>query len=158
MDTYEFYIFMHIAGAFMLLGAAGLSTGTGIALGRVDRASTAKLLLTMMRRGELFVTTPGAVVVLVFGLLLIGETPYGFGDDPWLDTSVVLWVVAMAIGHGFLLPQNKKAIRMSEALGDQPVDAALKAQLTKPLIIGAGLFLNFLFLVFLYLMVAKPGS
>lgn len=158
MNTYEFYLIMHLIGAFLLVAAAGVSTAIGIALPRVSAASSVRLLLTIMRRNEIFVTTTGAIIVLLFGLLLVDETPYGFGDDPWIETAIVLWVVALGIGHGFLLPQSKKALRMAEGLGDRPVDNELSAQLNKPLIIAAGMFLNFLLLVFLYLMVAKPGS
>ncbi|MBK7328115.1 MAG: hypothetical protein IPI85_03150 [Dehalococcoidia bacterium] len=60
MSTEEFYLYGHLLGVFLLLGAAGLSTGAGIAVGRVTHAKTV-LPLQHDPLPELFGTSAGAI-------------------------------------------------------------------------------------------------
>ncbi len=142
---------------FLLLGAAGLSTGTGVAIARTDSARVVVMLFKIMRASEFYVTTTGSVLVVLFGLLLVDEAGYSMGDA-WISAALTLLIVVLAIDHGYLMPQAKKGLRMAEALGDGPVSPELSAHLNNPLTIAAGVALDISFLVFLYLMVAKPGA
>jgi uncharacterized membrane protein len=157
MSTYEFYLYGHLLGVFLLLGAAGLSTGTGVAIARTDSARVVVMLFKIMRASEFYVTTTGSVLVVIFGLLLVDEAGYSMGDA-WISAALTLLIVVLAIDHGFLMPRAKKGLRMAEALGDGPVSPELSAHLNNPLTIAAGVALDISFLVFLYLMVAKPGA
>ncbi|MBK7328114.1 MAG: hypothetical protein IPI85_03145 [Dehalococcoidia bacterium] len=56
------------------------------------------------------------------------------------------------------MPRNNKARAMAAALGDAPVSVDLVQHLTNPLTTAAGVLLDISFLVFLYLMIAKPGA
>jgi len=157
VNTYEVYLFGHLLGVFLLLGAAGLSTGTGIAVARVPMASQVVTLTKLMRISEFFVTSAGTVLAVLFGILLVDEGGFTMGD-PWISAAFVLIVVVLAIDHGFLMPRAKKALRMAEALGDGPVSDELSTHLNNPITIVAGVLLDISFLVFLWLMVAKPGA
>ncbi|MBK9610446.1 DUF2269 family protein [Candidatus Amarobacter glycogenicus] len=157
MSTEEFYLYGHLLGVFLLLGAAGLSTGAGIAVGRVTHAKTVLTLCNTIRYSELFGTSAGAILSIVFGSLLISEAGYSFGD-PWVSAAYALFVVVLGIDHGFLMPRNNKARAMAAALGDAPVSVDLVQHLTNPLTTAAGVLLDISFLVFLYLMIAKPGA
>ena len=157
MNTYEVYLFGHLLGVFLLLAAAGLSTGTGIAVARVNKAPVAVMLLKLMRASEFFVTTTGSVLVVIFGVLLINEADYSYGD-PWISAAFTLLIVVLAIDHGFLMPRAKKALRMAEALGDGTVSQELSTHLNNPLTVAAGILLDVSFIVFLWLMIAKPGA
>jgi uncharacterized membrane protein len=157
MNTYEVYLFGHLLGVFLLLAAAGLSTGTGIAVARVSKAPVVVMLLKLMRASEFFVTTTGSVLVVIFGLLLVNEADYSMGDA-WISAALTLLIVVLAVDHGFLMPRAKKGLRMAEALGDGPVSPELSAHLNNPLTVAAGILLDVSFIVFLWLMIAKPGA
>jgi uncharacterized membrane protein len=157
MSTEEFYLYGHLLGVFLLLGAAGLSTGAGIAVGRVNSARTVVTLCTMIRYSELFGTSAGAILAIVFGSLLVDEAGFSFGDA-WISAAYALFVVVLVIDHGFLLPRNKKARDMAAALGEGPVSVDLVQHLTNPMTTAAGVLLDISFLVFLWLMIAKPGA
>jgi uncharacterized membrane protein len=157
MTTQEVYLYGHLLGVFLMLGAAGLSTGAGIAIARVTSARTVVTLTRMIRYSELIGTSLGTVLVLIFGILLVGKKDYSMGD-PWISAAFALLIVVLAIDHGYLLRQNKKAHQMAEALGDRPVSQELSAHLNNTLTIVAGALLDLSFLVFLYLMIARPGA
>jgi uncharacterized membrane protein len=157
MSTFEFYLFGHLLGVFLLLAAAGLSTGTGIAVPRVRKANTVLTLLQLMRYSEIFVTSAGTILVVVFGGLLIEERDFSWGD-PWISAAFALLIVVLVIDHGYLMPQNRKAREMAEALGDGDVSVELVQHLSNPVTVAAGVLLDLSFLVFLYLMVVKPGA
>ncbi len=157
MTSEEVYLFGHLLGVFLLLGAAGLSTGTGIAVGRASSARVVLALLNLMRFSELFVTSAGTVLTVIFGLLLVDKGGYSMGD-PWISAALTLIIVVLAIDHGFLMPRNKKARQMAAALGDGPVSQELSTHLNNPMTVAAGVLLDISFLVFLWLMIAKPGA
>lgn len=158
MTTYEWYLFGHLLGVFLLLAAAGLSTATGVMAGRVRSASTVVTLLDMQRFSELVVTSAGVILVVVFGSLLVGERDFSFGD-PWISTTFTLLIVVLAIDHGFLMRRNREARAIAAGLGpNATVPEDLRARLNDPLTIAAGALLDVSFLVFLWLMIAKPGA
>lgn len=157
MKTHEFYLYGHLLGVFLLLAAAGLSTGTGIAVARTRSAKVALALLNLMRFSELVVTSAGTVLVVLFGILLVDKAGFSMGDG-WISAAFALLIVVLAIDHGFLMPRNKKGRQMAEALGDGPVSPELSKHLNDPLTVAAGALLDISFLVFLWLMVVKPGA
>jgi len=154
---YEVYLFAHLLGVFLMLGAAGLSTGTGVAVARTTSAPVALMLLKLMRFSELVVTSIGTVLVVVFGLLLVDEAGYSMGD-PWISTAFTLLIIVLAIDHGLLMPRAKKGMRMAEALGNGQVSQELSTHLNNPVTVAAGALLDVSFLVFLWLMITKPGA
>jgi uncharacterized membrane protein len=157
MSTLEFYLYGHLLGVFLLLGAAGLSTGAGIALARTTSARTVVTLTNMIRYSELIGTSVGSVLVIVFGILLVNKHDYSMGD-PWISAAFALLIVVLAIDHGYLLRQNRRAHGLAVALGNGDVSSELRTHLNNPVITAAGALLDISFLVFLYLMIAKPGA
>lgn len=158
MTTYEWYLFGHLLGVFLLLAAAGLSTVTGVAVGRTTSAAVVVALLDLQRFTERVITSAGVILVVLFGSLLVGEADYSFGDA-WISAAFTLLIVVLAIDHGFLLRKNKQARAIASDLGPNgTVTDELKARLNDPLTIAAGVLLDVSFVVFLWLMIAKPGA
>jgi uncharacterized membrane protein len=157
MTTYEFYLFGHLLGVFLLVGAAGLSTAAGISVGRASSANVVVTLLDLQRFSEYVVTSAGTIVAVVFGMLLVDEGGFEFGD-PWVSAAMTLVVVVLAIDHGVLMRRNRRARAAAAALGNGPVSSDLKAMLNDPVTVAAGALLDISFLVFLWLMVVKPGG
>jgi hypothetical protein len=56
------------------------------------------------------------------------------------------------------MPQNRKGREMAAALGDGEVSVELVQHLSNPITVAAGVLLDISFLVFLWLMIAKPGA
>lgn len=158
MSTYEWYLFGHLFGVFLLVGAAGLSTAAGIAAGRTKSPAVVVTLLDMQRWTERIVTSAGAIIVVVFGVLLVNEADFSMGD-PWISATFALLIVVLGIDHGVLVRRGRQARDMAAAIPPgQPVTAELKARLNDPVTIAAGAVLDLSFLVFLYLMIGKPGA
>ncbi len=157
MTTVHVYLFLHIAGAFLLMAATGATTGAGIALGRTTRATTAVVLLRMMRMSELIVRNIGVVLVIVFGSLLVGATGHSWGE-PWISAALTLVLVALGVAHGYLMPQLRGSLAMAEQLGDGPISPELEARMKNPVTAIVGTVLDLLFFVILWLMVARPGA
>jgi uncharacterized membrane protein len=158
MDTYEWYLFFHIAGAFLLLAATGATTGSGIALGQTTRANTALTLLNIMRISEYALRSAGFILVFVFGLLLVGEVDAYEISDGWITAAMTILIVAMIVDHGFLMPRLNRSRRLAAELGDAPVSDELKARQSDPVTAIVGVALDLSFFVILWLMVAKPGA
>lgn len=157
VSTYQLYLFLHIAGAFLLLAATGATTGAGIALGRTRNASTAATLLRMMRMSELVVRSIGAILVIVFGSLLVGVTNHSWGE-PWLSAALTLVVISLALGHGYLMRQLTGSLRIAERLGEGPLSPELEARVKNPVPAIIGTALDLMFFVILWLMIVRPGS
>ncbi|MEX0783288.1 MAG: DUF2269 family protein [Dehalococcoidia bacterium] len=158
MDTYEWYLFFHIAGAFLLLAATGATTGAGIALGQTKRANTALMLLNIMRISELAVRSAGAIVVFVFGLLLVGEVDAYEISDAWITAAMTILIVALAVDHGFLMRRLSGSRKLAAELGDAPVSDELESRMKDPVTAIVGVALDLSFFVILWLMIAKPGA
>ncbi len=95
----------------------------------------------------------------VFGILLViaSDSAWSLGNT-WIWLSLVLYVVAIGIAHGLLTPSHK---RMNALLAEQEVmptparDAEIDALGRRQA--AAGMMLNVFVVVFLVLMVWKPG-
>jgi len=100
----------------------------------------------------------GTALAFVFGLWLVHEAGYGYGDG-WVIAAILLLIVANAMGGagGKRDERTAKFARELAASGDAP-SAELKARLRDPVSLvlsyGSGLVL----VAVLALMVWKPGA
>ncbi len=144
MSYAEVLLFLHILGAFLMVAAAGVSTAVGIMAARTSDPRT------MM--------TPGALIAILFGSLLVDEAGFEFGDS-WLTLAYVFWVVALGLDHGVLIPFNRRLRRRAQGLVDEKVEesAELMAEAGSMRTMLVALALDGSLVIFVYLMVAKPG-
>jgi uncharacterized membrane protein len=150
---------MALAEAFLMVGAAGLTTVTAIAAGRTTNPATLVTLLDLQVNTERIGTTLGAVITLIFGAVLVEEAGFDFGDY-WITFAIILWVVALGIDHGMFIPWNRKlrarAAQMVQDGVEQSEELCAEVRALKPTLIGLGLDAMLLF--FIFLMVVKPGA
>src|SRR4029453_2981185 len=96
VNKYEWLLFLHMTGAFLFLGAAVVALVFTIAALRRERPSEIALLLRLTAR-----TTPafgvGGVLLIVFGLWLVDDAGYGYGDG-WIVAALVLFVLSNVFG------------------------------------------------------------
>ncbi|MEX2445905.1 MAG: DUF2269 family protein, partial [Dehalococcoidia bacterium] len=104
------------------------------------------------------VTAYAAIVVAIFGTWLVIEGDFDFAAA-WISASYALWFVAMGIGGGVLARHSRKvtqagreALQRGETMSDE-----LIAQFRSPVANIGGTVLGLMYVVFIYLMVAKPG-
>ncbi len=159
MSLEEFLLFVHILGAFLMVAGAGITTAAAVMPGRSGDLKQIIARLDLQRASELFVTTPGAVIAIVFGSWLVSEAGFEF-SEAWLSAAYLLWLVAIGVDHGWFLPFNRKVRRRAaELVAAGSTDASeVKAMLAAPLAAVVGIGLDLSFVVFLFLMVVRPGS
>ena len=157
MTKYDWLLFLHMTGAFLFLGAAVVAVVLNVAALRRNRPSEIALLLRLIAQ-----TTVGFIVglllLLVFGLWLVHEAGYGYGDG-WIVAALVLFVLSNvlgAVGGARAKPARDLAERLA-AEGDQP-SAELTARLRAPIALALDYGAALLGFAVLVLMIWKPGA
>ncbi len=157
VSKYDWVLFLHVTGAFLLLGGATLAAVFNVAAIRRDRPSEIAALLRLTRWGVVSVTI-GVLMTLAFGFWLIDIVGYGYGET-WIVLAFVLWVVANALG-GIGGRRDKETRLLAERLAaesDAPTPE-LRARLRDPVSLGLSWGSGLLFVVVLALMIWKPGA
>jgi uncharacterized membrane protein len=157
VDTYDWLLFLHVTGAFMVLGGAVIAGVFNLSALRRERPSEIALLFRLTSFAVRSISV-GMVLTLVFGLWLVGHLDYGWGDA-WIVTSLVLWVVASALG-GVGGNRDKEARKLAERLaaeGDAP-SPELGARLRDPVSLALSWGSGVVVIAILALMIWKPGA
>ena len=151
MARYDAYLFLHVAGAIIWLGA-GFTLS--VLAYRASRARDNDALRRLAADSNALSTTvfmPAALTVLAFGLLMVIDGPWGF-DQLWIVLGLSGFAATLAIGLLFAKPRTEKIDAMIRRGGAMTPEAALETQ--KLLIIGrADLVVLYLIVVD---MVVKP--
>ena len=155
MDTYDWLLFLHVLGAFLVLGGAVLAGVFNFAALRRERPSEIAMLFKFARVG---VASIGIGMVLTLVLGLVHHVGYGWGQT-WIVLALVLWVLANALG-GIGGGREKKTRELAERLateGDAP-SAELTARLRDPVGLALSWGSGIVIIVILALMIWKPGT
>jgi len=125
---------------------AATTAGRGIRTGD----GTATAAASRMLRIYSYVSV--LVIVAGMGLMSQKEDGHKLGEfsDPWIWISLVLWLVAMGLVLGVMVPTLDKATRQ---IGEQQSVVTLTARVA-----ASGGVVALLFLVIVVLMVYKPGE
>jgi uncharacterized membrane protein len=164
-DAYKIVLTLHILCAIVGFGAVFLN-GIYFAQAKSRRGaeglaiSEANLLVSKV--GQYFIY---AVFVLGIVLVLLGDEVVEFGQT-WVWLSIVLYVGALGISHGLLLPRVHRhlALQRELVLGPPAATAAGPASHDAELeVLGGriamfGSILNVTLIVLLALMIFKPGG
>ncbi|MGE3795277.1 MAG: DUF2269 family protein [Dehalococcoidia bacterium] len=156
MSLYEALLVMHLVGAFWMAAGAGIVTIATMLSGRaVDRSSQA-ITARAIRLGVLWGVVPGSLLAIVFGSWLVSEAGYDFGAI-WVSLSYVLWLALLAIATGVISPRARRQERLALAAMAVPREAAGSGAPAGTQI-GLTLVVDLLLVVFLFLMVLRPGA
>jgi uncharacterized membrane protein len=148
---------LHITGAFFLVGGSVSAGVLNVLAGRADRPSEIALLLRLIKP-VVAVIGVGIATTLVFGIWLWHEQGYGIGTA-WIWASLVLWVVAGALGGrgGKYQERTRKLAEQLAAAGDATTDE-LRALVRDPRGNALSWLAGVATLAILVLMIWKPGS
>lgn len=149
---FKIMLALHLLTAVFAIGplvGAGMSAARGLRGADASATDSAARTLTIY--------SYASVLVIIFGFgLLSAKTPYGDHSTPgsfsdlWVWLSLVLWVVAMAITLGMVVPALRKATAEIGGAGNlAPLAARVGA--------GGGI-VALIFAVIVFLMVYQPGS
>lgn len=159
MTGYEVALFLHLLGVVMLAGGSAATTVLGIAASRTNETRLIDRYLHLSQVSERTLIIPGSIGLLAAGLWLVSETGYGYGDG-WLIGAYVLFALAMGIGMFALGPHGSRVGAQAKELvaaGTERSDELQRAA-AAPAMALLAMTENVLIVVFLWLMVAKPGA
>lgn len=157
MDTYHWLLAFHVTGAFLLLGGGVVAGALNLAALRRDRPSEILLLFGLIRIAVVSIMI-GSLFALVFGLWLVHEARFGYGDG-WVVAALVLFVVGNALGGigGRRDDRTARFARELAASGDAP-SAELRRRVHDPVSLALSYGSGLILVTILALMIWKPGA
>ena len=166
-DFYNLVLVLHILcaivgfGAVFLNGVYGQQMKTRMQSGKVSEAiGIFEANEFVSRIGEYFIY---AVFLLGLALLGLSDSVFKFSQT-WMWLSIVIYIVAIGLSHGVLMPAVKRmGLLMHEMaagpppVGGPPPQAAEMASIGQKLGV-VGPILDLSMIAVLFLMVFKPGG
>jgi len=159
LSRYDWLLFFHITGAFLLIGGGVVAAALNIAaIQRGRRPSEVVLLFGLIRRIAVVAIGIGTLLLFVFGLWLVHEAGYGYGDG-WIVAAIVLLILGNAIG-GYAGSRDRRTAEYARRLvdqGDQP-SAELLARVRDPISLAGSYGSGLILVALLAIMIWKPGA
>jgi uncharacterized membrane protein len=157
MSKYDWLLFLHVSGAFFLVGGSVTAAAFNVSALRRERPSEIATLLGLTRIA-VFSIYAGVLLTIVFGLWLVHVRGYGYGDA-WIVATLVLWVYSNAAGGvgGKREDDTRKLAERLAAEGDRP-SGDLRARLRDPLTLALEYSGGLAIVAVLVLMIWKPGA
>jgi hypothetical protein len=163
---YKFFLVLHILcaiigfGAVFLNGIYGQQMKARMQSGRLAEAiGIYEANLFVSKIGEYFIY---AVFILGFAVMGLSDSAWKFSQT-WIWLSVVIYVIAIGLSHGVLMPAVKRmGVLMHEMAAGPPPAGGPPPQAAEMAAIGqrlgvVGPILDLAMIVILFLMVWKPG-
>ena len=113
---YGFLKTLHVLSAAIWVGTA---IQQQIQAARLRATKDERKMIDFLDEAEFFgkrVFAPLSAVTAVFGILLVIQGYPNF-SDAWVFIAIVLWIISVAIGAGYLSPQTVKIKELSEQKG-----------------------------------------
>jgi uncharacterized membrane protein len=128
MTSYEFLLLLHVISVIVWLGAGFTMDLLFVRAERTgnpaDLGKTGEFQEWLVPR--LFI--PFGVLTLVFGVLLVFDGPWSFGDL-WLLIALVGWIAAWGVGFFVIRPQGEKMKEIVMQHGPTSPEARRQARL-----------------------------
>jgi len=157
VDRYDWLLFLHMTGAFLVVGGAVMAGVFNLAALRSERPSEIVLLFRFARLAVGAIGV-GMVLTLGFGLWLVHHVGYGWGQT-WIVLALVLWVLSNALG-GIGGKREKQVRELAERLAAEGDVASpqLSARLRDPVWLTLSWGSGIVVIAILALMIWKPGA
>lgn len=157
MSRYDWLLFLHVTGAFLVIGGAVMAGVFNFSALRTERPSDVVVFFRFARIAVAAIGV-GMVLTLGFGLWLVHDVGYGWGET-WIVLALVLWVASNALG-GIGGNRERKVRELAERLtaeGDAP-SPELSARLRDPVWLAVSWGSGIAAIAILALMIWKPGA
>jgi uncharacterized membrane protein len=157
VDRYDWLLFLHVTGAFLVLGGAVFGGILNFFALRRERPSEIAVLFGLVRYAVAAISV-GMILTLALGLWLVEDVDYGWGQA-WIVLALILWVVANALG-GIGGRRERQTRALAERLAreaDAP-SPELRARMRDPLTLALSWGSGVVVIAILALMIWKPGA
>jgi uncharacterized membrane protein len=161
--AYKLFLLLHIASAIIGFGGVILN---GVYAQRARKRPPAEALAVMEVNAFVSIKVAEIFIYLtaVFGLGLVGLSDEAIKfSQTWIWLAIVVYVVALGVSHGLLMPRVKKLLALMRSMvdggppaGGPPPQAAEMAKIG-PQIGAISMVLHLALAVILVLMIWKPG-
>ena len=153
MSLYEILLFVHIMAAIVWVGGGfTMQIFAARAMRAPDAGRKASMVSDFSWVGQR-VFTPASGVLFLFGIFLVLDGNWSFGD-PWISAGILIWLVSLGIGIGFFRPQSERLAALMTAEG--PGSPAVAQGMERILMVGR---VDLALLVAaVFLMATKPGT
>jgi uncharacterized membrane protein len=158
VSLYELLLFLHVLGAYALVGALTLFSIVIVAMWRAERPSDIVALTGVTRVGGLLMSA-GTLMTIVFGVWLAVDVDQYRIWDGWVIAAIVLWAIGTETGRRSADAYGKigaEAARL--ALSDDSRRPELVAKVRSRPAVGMQLASTAAVLVILADMIWKPGT
>ena len=159
MNWFLFWLFLHITAAVIAFGPVFVFPIIGTLTAK--HPQNMAFALELNHRIELRLVIPVALTMLVSGSGLIWTGNINFFQTVFLIVAVLLYLTAVAIAIGVLLPNTQKLLRLvanapaPAVAGDAPPPPVMKLIRSSQMFGGID---TVLFLVIIFLMIVQPGG
>jgi uncharacterized membrane protein len=133
VTRYELLLFLHVATAVVWVGGA---TAVQLLAFRADRADDPLEMHRVTSGAEWLATrvfVPSSALVLVFGIALVLDGPWGF-DQLWIVVGLAGYAFSFLVGTLFLSPETGRIARGIEAHG--PTHETVVARIRRILVVS----------------------
>jgi uncharacterized membrane protein len=158
VDKYEWLLFLHVTGAFLLMGGIVVAWVFGIAAAMRKLPSEIAFLMRLTGAAAAAIGL-GMLLTIVFGLWLVFDLDFYGLWDGWILAALIMWFLSGALGGAG--GKRDKATRVLAqrlaAEGDTP-NAELQARVRDPVALSLNVASSLLALAILVLMIWKPGA
>jgi hypothetical protein len=156
VDLFGILLFLHVLGAIVAFGPGFASMIVGPMVAKEPQHANF-YARTQVAAGRKLIT-PVAISMAVTGIAMIAVRGWAAikGDRFWLETAILLYVVAVVVAMAYLGPAGRRLVELTSsppALGSPP-DPAIPATARRVRI--GGMVLVLLTVVIAFLMVVKP--
>ena len=152
MNWFLFWLFLHILAAIIAFGPIFVFPLVGVLAAKQPQHIAFAVAINHAIEQRLVL--PIGATMLISGSGLIWTANINFFATPYLIVAVVLYLSALGIGSGVLLPNTSKMVNIVEG-GGGPTPELMRL-IKANQVFGTALTVSFLVIVFL--MVIKPGG
>jgi uncharacterized membrane protein len=160
MSLYDWLLFLHVTGAFALIGGIVVAGILNFATVSEQRRPSEIALLYGLVQPAVVAIGIGLTLTLAIGLWLVAESPwdYSYGDT-WVIAALVLWFVSSWLGNaGGKHQRRTRQLAQDLAARDDVSSPELIARVRNPLWLAMSYASGLGALAILGLMVWKPGA
>jgi uncharacterized membrane protein len=153
VTAYGIGLFIHVLAVVL---AFGPTFGYGFFIGFADAKAPAAVpaIHRAIRMTNLYLVTPGMIVVLAAGIYLMAKGDWG--NQSWITIGFIAIIALFGLVHAYFQPRTRKAIELAErdlaAGGELSAEySALSAQMAR-----VGQLAGLIVAVAIFFMVVKP--
>lgn len=152
ITLYEVLLFAHLTFVAVWAGGDAMLQVVWLRAKRAGPERTVQFMGDVEWIGSR-VLTPSALLVVVFGVWLVADSPVWELSQFWISAALAVFLASFITGAGFLGPESGRVEKMAAELG--PTDREVQRRIARVLMISR-IELVFLILV-IFDMVVKPG-